>query len=236
MATPASFLFEMLDRADAQLVAGWYHTVSVSTDRVRAGLRHSGLSFVDPVLEHTPSMMELDLTAEKVIAQAALGASALSGAAGLVGAISMPPEFVASMVSILRMGQRLCIVYGFDPRRDRGQMALCRALAAAYDVDLPSVGPVGMRVSDLTRLSGPPADLQSIGASLARAILVRSAWWVAGRVTRYVPVVSATSTALAARQRTEQAARRMQGVLKRLTEVPGPYAGLPEDAIEIRGA
>lgn len=234
MASVARFLIDMLDRADIQLVAGWYHTVSVSTERERARMRHEGTPFVDPTTDQVPSLGELELAAERIIADAATSAGASSGIAGIVGAASVPPEVLGSMVATLRMGQRLCLLYGFDPHTDRGQMALCRALAAAYDVDLPSSGPVGMRVSDLPRLARPGSDPASVAAKLTRAVLIRSAWFVASRLTRLVPVISAASGAVDARRRTETAARRMVEVLVRLSEVPGPTGAPVEEAIEVR--
>ncbi len=234
MASIPAFVADMLDRADASLVAGWYHAVSVSTERFRAWLRFRGLAFVDPAATHPPSMGELDRTAEVVIARARSGAGAVSGAAGLAGAASVPPEVLASMISTIRLGQRLCVVYGYDPWDDRGQMALVRALAVAYDVELPATGSVGIRVSDLAGIARPRTDPRGIGANLARAVAVRSAWWVAGRVTRFVPVLSAGASAVDARRRTEQVGRRMQGVLRRLAEVPDGSPLLIEEAQEVR--
>ncbi len=233
MSPLASFVLEMLDRADTTLVSGWYHAVSVSTDRVRAWMRFHGLAFVDPARDHPPTMGELDRTAELMISRARISSGAMAGTAGLVGAASVPPEVLATMVSIVRLGQRLCIVYGFDPQQDRGRMALYRALAAAYQIELPTTGPVGIRVSDLPRLARRDTAPRGIGASLARAVALQSALWVAGRITRYVPVISATSGAVDARRRTEEAARRMQKVLRRLTEIPGLSSITYEDALEL---
>lgn len=229
----ARFLVDMLDRADAQLVAGWYHSVSVSTDRERARMRHEGTSFVDPTRDGSPTMGELALAAERIISQAATSAGAVSGLAGIAGAATVPPEVLGSVVATLRLGQRLCLLYGFDPHTDRGQMALCRALAAAYDVDLPAAGPVGMRVSDLPRLARPGSDPASVTAKLTRAVLVRSAWFVASRISRLIPVVSAASGAVESRRRTESAAQRMQDVLARLSDVPGSSRVQVEDAVEV---
>ena len=112
-------------------------------------------------------------------------------------------------------------------------MALDRALAAAYDVEVPSVGEVGLRVSDLATLARPSAHPRGIGASLARAVAVRSALWVAGRITRFVPVISASSGAVEARRRTEEAGRRIQDVLRRLAEAPDSSPLLVEEALEV---
>lgn len=223
----------MLERADAQLVAGWYHTVSVNTERERARMRQEGMAFADPTQGHPPSLGELMLSAQRVIERAAASAGATSGLAGIAGAPTVPPEVVGSMIAALRTGQRLCLIYGFDPHTDRGQMALCRALAGAYDVELPATGPMGMRVSDLPQLARPGSDPASVAAKLTRALLVRSAWLVASRVTRLVPLISAASGAVDSRRRSEVAAQRMREILERLSDVPGPGRVRIEDAEEV---
>ncbi|MEZ4236099.1 MAG: hypothetical protein R3F59_08040 [Myxococcota bacterium] len=183
---------DVLDRADASLVAGWYHAVSVQPERIRAWLRLRGLHFVDPARSDTPPLAEVDRTAEAVIERASSLLGALGGAAGLVGAATVPPEFLATNVGVLRLAQRLCVVYGFDPTTDRGEMALTRALAAAYGVDLPETGPARMRVRDLpSLLRGEGSGPQAMAGKVARAMAKSTAWWVAGRLTRFVPVLSA---------------------------------------------
>ncbi len=229
----ARFFLDTIDRADNQLVAGWYHTISVSTERERARMRFEGLPFVDPTLDRHPSLGELELAARRVVDRAVSNAGMLSGAASIAGAASVPPEVAASIVATVRLAQRLCIVYGFDPGADRGQMALCRALAAAYEVDLPASGPVSMRVSDLPRLARPGADPQSLAGKLARALMIRSVLYVAGSLMRMLPVVNVASGAVAARRRTEHCAARMRSVLERLSEVPGSLQLKVEDAVEV---
>src|SRR5687768_10676674 len=129
-----ALLVDAVDRADATLVAGGYRAVSVSAERVRAWLRFRGLACLDPARPDPPPMGEVGRSAVVVIARSAALCGALGGAAGLAGAPSVPPEAVATAILALRMAQRLCVVYGFDPATDRGQMALARALAAAWEV------------------------------------------------------------------------------------------------------
>ena len=52
----------------------------------------------------------------------------------------VPPEAALSIVLVIRMIQRLCVVYGFDPETDRGEAALTRTLAAVWNVTLPEGG------------------------------------------------------------------------------------------------
>jgi hypothetical protein len=225
---------DVVDRADAALVAGWYHAVSIDPERFRAFLRFRRLPFIEnQQMAHMPSLAEVDTTAEIVIERAGRVLGVVGGAAGLGGAATVPPEFVATVVAGLRLAQRLCVVYGFDPASDRGQMALCRALAAAYGVELPPTGPMRMRLRDLPGLlfPGGAPSRAGLGSKLARAVAKNSAWWVAGRLSRLVPLVSASSHAWDNQRKVDETGQKMMKVLRRLAELPpdGPV----EDAQEL---
>lgn len=233
MAELPALVADVLDRADSALVSGWYNSVSIHPERVRAWLRFRGLPFVDPALPPAPPLSEVDHTAELVISRASTLVGALGGAAGLVGAASVPPEWVAANIAVLRLAQRLCVVYGFDPDGDRGQMALCRTLAAGYDVQLPETGPMRMRLRDLAALAGPGRPEPGMGGRIARAMAVSSAWWVAGQITRFVPVVAASTHAWDAQRKVDEIGHKMLGVLRRLAEAPIAIEGAIEEAVEL---
>jgi hypothetical protein len=233
MAELPAVVTDVLDRADATLVAGWYHAVSVQPERIRIWLRFRGLPFVDPRLPEPPVLTEVDRTAELLIERASYVFGAIGGAAGMVGAATVPPEWVATNVGVLRLAQRLSVVYGFDPTTDRGEMAMCRALAAAYGVEVPETGPARMRVRDLPSLLRGSGPRQGIGARLVRAMARSTAWWVAGRVTRFVPVLSASTHAVETRGQFGDTGRKMQAVLRRLAEVPNALVGPVEEALEL---
>lgn len=233
MAELPALVADVLDRADSALVSGWYSAVSVHPERVRAWLRFRGLPFVDPAVPPSPPLTEVDHTADVVIGRASTLVGALGGAAGLVGAATVPPEWVAANVAVLRLAQRLCVVYGFDPSNDRGQMALCRALAAGYDVQLPETGPMRMRLRDLAALARPGRPEPGMGGRIARAMAVSSAWWVAGQVTRFVPLVSASTHAWDSQRKVDEIGRKMLAVLRRIAEVPAALEGAIEEAVEL---
>jgi hypothetical protein len=227
-------LAELVDRADGRVVESLYVAVSVPTERVRTQLRQWGHPFIDPKLAEPPEMAELERTAEWVIHQASSTQTALGGFAGLAGAASVPPEVLATTIHTLRLAQRLAIIYGFDPDTDRGQMALWRALAAAYEFELPDRGLVGLRLRELPSLfpvSTP--EPRSVGAKLATQMVRRTAWMVAGRVTRFVPVLSAGWAAAGARKRMAAMGGRMSDTLSRMADAPSPYRLLVEDAVEV---
>ena len=229
-------LTDMMSRVDDRLVAGWYRTMSVQTDRERRRLRTARRPFVDPRRTEKPTLTDLDHTAHWIIEQSRFGAAALGGFAGLAGFASVPPEIVASIVTVLRLGQRLALVYGFDPDTDRGQMALWRALAAGYDVDLPDRGPVGIRVTDLPAIVAPRALApRTVSGDLAAQIVRKSAWMIAGRITRLMPLMSSSTSAVRGRQNMGEIGERMRLVFRQMAEVPYSERQALEDALEITG-
>jgi hypothetical protein len=223
------WLRDLLHRADADLMAGGYHAVSVDAERVRRQLRTAGRAYVDPG-SPSPSLADLDATAHWIVGQSRFTSGALGGLAGLAGAASVPPEIAAQGVGVVRLAQRLAVVYGFDPSTDRGRTALWRALAAGLSVEV-SDGPVALRVSDVPALLRPHVGARSVGTVLAHAVVFESARSVAGRFGRLLPFVASLAAARDARRRTEQVGARMIDVLRRLSE-PGALL-VTEDALEI---
>lgn len=225
---------DAFERADRAIALMGYHSVSVPTEGFRAWLRRRRLPFVDPLESRVSSLYDLDHTAGLVIHRSARAVGAVGAAAGLGGVATIPSEWVAANVASLRMAQRLCIVYGFDPTDDRGQVALCQVLGAAFGIDLPITGILELRISEIPGLlwSRTPA-LNEVPAKLVRAMAQSTMWWIAGRITRFVPVVSASTHAVESRRAMETAGRAMQAVLERLAEAPAQAELSIEDAYEI---
>lgn len=222
---------DLIHHADERLLAGWYLAISVSPDRVRRQLKQSGHQWLDATSGHA-DRRELDRSAAWVIEQSRFGAAAIGGIAGLGGMASVPPEVVAQFVACLRMAQRLAVVYGFDPDSDRGRMAISRALAAGFEIDLPERGPVGLRVSDLPSVIAPRMLApRTVGSQLLSTILRKSAWTLAARITRLVPVAGAGVAAVEARKDRAEIGARMQSVFRQLAEIRA--VGTIEEAVEV---
>ena len=231
MPTLPPALADLAERLDARLLDSWLAAVSVPTRRTRAWLRGRRLPFVDPQDARSPTLSQLDHTARQVIDRYAASAALVGGAAGLGGLASIPPEVATQVIAALRLGQRLCVVYGFDPETDRGQMALWRALAAGFEVDLPAQGPVGLRASQVPGLL--LRRQRNVGGALARSVLKGTTFRLL-RFTRLVPVLASASGAVEGRRSLAALGERMHETLRRLAEVP-PAAGPVEDAVELPG-
>ena len=226
---------DVLERVDQKLLGQLVAAVSVDVEALRRRLRESGRPFCDPEAPR-PNLREVDLTAQHVVRQSRVRLGLFGGMASLAGALSVPPEVAATGVAALRLAQRLAVVYGFDPDTDRGEMAVFRALAAGFEVELPERGTVGMRLSDVPRLARQRMrrpDLQSAGGALTSAVVRRSATMIGRRVTRFVPVVFSAFSAVAARDRMDAIGHRMMEVLRQLAEAPELDPDDIEDAVEL---
>jgi hypothetical protein len=236
MPSPLSVLLQALgERLDEDLLPAVYAAASIPTADVRAWMRDTGIPYLDPDTGTWPSSADMDEGARRIVAHTRDRATALGVAGGFVGAVAIPPEVLATIVSMLRLAQRLAVLHGFDPETDAGRVVMWRALAAAYELELPTQGPVGLRVRELPDLlrSHVPATRQA-SAWLARQVVVRTTATVMSRVTRLIPGLGAGLAGYGARRRTHTMGARMVEVYRRaMTAAPFDVAG-EELAIEVR--
>lgn len=226
---------EMRDRLDGDLLPALYAAVSVPTLTIRAELREEGLPFVYADAGQWPSAQELDEAAKRVITSAQRRGVGLGVASGFVGAAAIPPEVLAGLVLALRLGQRLAVLHGFDPENNAGRLVLWRAVAAAYEIELPREAQVGVRVRDLPELlkSQLPASQEAAGW-MARQVATRAVLTALSRVTRLIPGLGAGVGGYAAHRRIDGMGKRMLTVFRRSVEAQ-PFDLLDESlAVEIR--
>lgn len=217
---------------DTGSVQALYAAVSVSVSWERQRLRRGHRVFVDPDASRAPDPAAVARTARWLIAQATWKATVLGGAAGLGGLASVPPEVMGQLIGILRLGQRLAIVYGFDPSTERGGMALRQALSAGLGIDIPEGGPLGLAASDLPRILAGSAPTE-VSVAMTRALVRQSAWLVVGSVARFVPGLAVGAGAWRARSTMREVGERMRASLSRAAGLPDVDAPDVVEAVEV---
>lgn len=235
MPSPVEHLLSLLlDRVDTDLLPAIYAAASLSTAEIRAQFEEDGLPFLNPLTGRSPPMEDVILASAQVIRHSRNRATALGGLAGISGPISVPPEVLANLVQILRLSQRLAVLFGFDPETDAGRLVMVRALAAAYGLAVPAQGQLGLRLRDLPMVLrsqlpevAQPAWLLQQAAHRTRGMIVR-------RVVQAIPGLGLGVSAWSALRRVERAGQEMVEVYRRACQA------LPFDiedevlAIEIR--
>ncbi len=235
MPSPWATLAELLtDRLDADLVPLLYSAASISPSQIRSEFEEDGIAYLDPATGRNPPQSELILAATRLIRDTRNQATALAAAAGLAGAVAVPPEVLANMIQMLRLAQRLSVLFGFDPETDAGKLVMFRALAAAYELELPPQAQVGLKVRDLPTLlrSQVPATRNG-GAWLLRKVSQRSLAMAIRRATRLIPGLGAGLATWGSLRRVEKAGDRMVEVLHRASEGAGWELSDESVAVEV---
>lgn len=231
----ASIIRQILDnlseRVDEDLLPSLYKAASVSTDQVQRDLRRAGLSWYDPHTSQNPSAEELDEAADEVIRQSVRTAMVLGAIGGAGGALAIPPEIAASLVHLLRLAQRLAVLYGFELESDRGRLMLSRALEAAFELELPDQRALGMRISDLPQVARQQLpDVQRTTAWIVRTVSWQVARRVGGRLSRILPGFGAGVGAWDAQRVLGKQGRRMKAVYVRAWD--GDLLAIREDYVD----
>ncbi len=227
MSTLGTWIREGMTRLDAGLPAWTYGAVSIDVDRYRERLAVLGWAHLHPSQPET-RLADADRTAARVIASARTSAVTLGAVGGAGGALSLGPEAAGWVVVVLRLAQRLAVVYGLDPRTLAGRNAVERAIAQAFNLPMPSHGLAEARATELLR---PLRGARSTG--LARQVAGQVARRVTRRLGRWVPVVSVAVSALDNEAEIARAGQRMVAVLRVIAEGPGPDREAALDAIEV---
>jgi hypothetical protein len=222
-------------RIDEDLPPRLLRSISVDLSTVRAELDQEGLVFDDRIRPPRPDLEALEATASQVIARAARKAGVGGAVSGAAGAFGVPPETAARLVQSLRLAQRLAIIYGHDPRSDRGQLLIRRALAQAYEVDLPQQASVGFKVSDLKGWvrSGVPA-IHDGSLWFVRVLFRKAATNLGKRITRIIPGVGAGVGAWSGHETFLAQGNRMHAVFVRSWDGGRVENRGFEDAVEVR--
>ncbi len=230
-----NLLDEVGHRLDDELLPRMYAAIGLSTATIRAELSELGLPFYDPLTGRTPDNSELDAAAEVIIKRAALSAAAGGAVAGFVGAFGMPPEVAAALTQTLRLGQRLAVLYGIDTDTDRGRLILWRAVAAAFELELPRQGAIDLRLRALPSLirdALPDAErsIPELARWAGRSVIVT----LGRRWLKVLPGMGAALGARDGRKRVREQASRMLPIFQRAWDGVPLLEGPVEDAVEVR--
>ncbi len=204
------------DRLDQDLLPSLYAACSLRTSEIIKGLQAKGIVFSDWRQPTRPGLSELDQSAERVIEAAKVKAGVIGAAGGIGGAVGVAPEVLASLVHTLRMAQRLAVVYGFDPETDTGRVMLWRALASAYDVELPEQAQLDLRVRDLPQAAAKQLPKGGAAAAMVvRRVVNTATSRIIGRGIRLIPGLTIGLAASRAYSQGEKKGERMQAVFRK---------------------
>jgi hypothetical protein len=202
----------------------------VNVERERERLRNAGVTWIGGAL---PEAWRVDQAARIVIGWSRASAAMSGGVWGLAGALGVLPEYVAQLVGLTRLAQRLALLHGVDPQTDHGRLIVGEALAFGLDVPLPPGGIGVMRVTEALRALGAvPASSMSVPAQVVTALAVRTPG-IGARIARMAPIVASGVAAVAGQDRVTRLGWRMHAWFG--DRFQAPHSLLMEDAFEVGG-
>ncbi len=228
----SDILRELSGRVDEDLPPYVLQSISIDLSEYRSDLDAAGLAYIIPSSPHHHTPEALALSAQTAIKKSVRKASIMGAAGGLAGFLGVPPEAAARVLQSLRLAQRLAIIYGHDPGTDRGAMHVRKALASAWEFELPAHANVDIRLSDIPTIvrSNIPAN-HSGGLWFTRTMLTQASSVVGRKITRIIPGLGIGLGALQARRSARSQGDRMHQSFLRSYRPPAMKA--VEDAIEV---
>ena len=160
------------DRALEQLI----DFLAIDKEETIHLLQHRTLTWAERI--PSPARDQLDESADFFIQRATRKATFRGAVAGSVGFLALLPEQFAHWAQMLRLLQRLAIVYGINLDSQAGQTTLLHSFAYLYEVPVPSQHELTLKMSDLAKSLqyNPPdsgAALQFIIRQIVRRTLTR---------------------------------------------------------------
>lgn len=176
---------------DDGLMSQLYAVASVRPDEIIIGLRSAGVDvYTLREIAHIPTE-HLDPFAEGQIISTRRS-SALSGASfGFGGLLSVAPEVLYMMTTLLRLAQRMSLTYGYEVDSQRGRLDLWTTLGHALGIQLDLEGLESDLYKGLPTLIGRGRFKDPLLLKIAQKVLMAIALRMTTRFTRFIPVVGA---------------------------------------------
>ena len=209
-----------------------YELISVSADDILADARGLGIQITSIEELRAVRTSVLDGLADQYIRNAKLMTSLSGAGLGAGGLMLVGPELSILAANILRMAQRLAIVYGFDYRSPGETFHVWAALARALGVEKVTDGTAQVAVRNLPKLLASGAKTGAF-KSLIKMIAARLGLLVTERgLARALPLVGAAVAGVTNYQLVRDLGGKIQGYFRErhITERVARGEGLPKSA------
>jgi hypothetical protein len=183
----AHSIFETIDEGLFQRL---YQVASVEPEAILADLRQAG-HLVESLAEVQELPTEvLDALADSYIKSARRTAAMGGVSLGVGGWLGLAPGLAQLLVLVLRLGQRISLVYGFDYRSGQGELDLWKGIASAVGASLRWEGTGAEVVKRLpVAVTGSGAFTNPLLMQALRAVVARVALSSGRQLSRWLPLI-----------------------------------------------
>ncbi len=192
-----------------------FDIISVSADDVLADARGMGIQVasIDELRNVRTSV--LDGLAEQYIRNAKLMTSLSGAGLGAGGLMLVGPDLAILSASLIRLAQRLSIVYGFDHKKPAEALHVWAAIGRALGVEKVTDGASQVAVRNLPKLLAQGARRSQAFKQLIKMIAARLGLLITERgLARALPLVGAGVAAVTNYQLIRDLGGKIQGYMR----------------------
>ncbi len=192
-----------------------YEMISIAPEDIAADAKGLGIQIADAAELATVKTAALDDLAAQYIRNAKLMTSLSGAGLGAGGILFVGPELSILAASLLRLAQRIAVVYGFDYKKPEEALHVWTALARALGVDKITDGNSVVAVRSLPKLLAVGPGRSSAFKSLIKMIAARLGLLVTERsLARALPLVGAGVAAVTNYQLVRDLGGKIQGYFR----------------------
>lgn len=192
-----------------------YEIISVSPEDVLADARGLGIKVASIAELRSVRTSVLDGLADQYIRNAKLMTSLSGAGLGAGGLVLAGPELSILSASIVRLAQRLAVVYGFDYQSPAESLHVWSAIARALGVENITDGTSKVAVRSIPKLLATGPARSGVFKSLIRMIAARLGLLVTERgLARALPLVGAGVAAVSNYQLIRDLGGKIQGYFR----------------------
>ena len=157
----------------------------------------NNITYVHPDIQIRPSNERLKASADWLIKRAARRALIIGAAGGSLGYVGIPFEQASYGVHILRLGQRLIALYGYDPQSLESEQILLKSLSTVFGFQLQTYQ-LPKELSDFKVFIDQIREPQFITPPKTAKVLLKTAgrFVLARHFKRLVPTIGLTLGAI----------------------------------------
>ena len=216
---PEELLKQIQEAMNEGLLVQLYRAASVSPDEVLKSLRQRGLEvFSLGEIWRVPTPL-LDAAVDEHLTAKSRSTGLVSGAFSAGGLVTLLPELIWQVTTLLRLGQRVALTYGEEVTTPKGRLDLWQNLAAALSIKVDLEGVESDLKLNLPMVVGTSPMRDPMLVRLAEMVMFGLAMRMASQAIRLVPMLGAGLGGLRTYRQTRQYGEQFKTIYRNLHQL-----------------
>lgn len=216
---PEELLKQLQEAMNEGLLTQLYRAASVAPEEILKGLRSRGLEvFTVGEIWRVPTPL-LDAAVDDFLQQKSRSTGLISAGFSAGGILTLLPELMWQMTTVLRLGQRIALTYGEEVATPKGRLDLWQNIAQVLDLNIDLEGLESDLKVNMPMMVNTHPMRDPMLVRLVEAVLMGMARRMATRVIRMVPMLGAGIGGLRTYRQTRQYGDRFKKIYRNLHQL-----------------